>query len=125
MSASGCCKSAEGGPPREPLSAGNQLPSKPVTFIRRCFDAVRWMVPTAILILMPKCPVCIAAYVALGTGIGLSMTTANEIRMLLLMLSIGSISYVGMRYVRRLIAAMPAAAHHATQSNSAAGRNSG
>jgi hypothetical protein len=39
-----------------------------------------WILPSAILVLMPKCPVCLAAYIALGAGIGLSLPSAENLR---------------------------------------------
>ena len=124
MNARDCCKRAEGDSMCKPLSASNQLGSRPPTFVRRFSDAIQWMVPTVILVLMPKCPVCIAAYVALGTGVGLSMATAGEIRILLLTLSVGSLIYLTSRYVvRRRVAPILSVAHPAIQSNSLAGQN--
>jgi hypothetical protein len=33
--------------------------------------AIRWLVPTALLALMPKCVVCVLAYVGIGAALGL------------------------------------------------------
>ena len=39
-----------------------------------------WLLPGGLLILMPKCPVCLAAYVAVFTSAGLSMAVAQGLR---------------------------------------------
>jgi hypothetical protein len=47
---------------------------------RRVREVVAWVVPGAILVLVPKCPACLAAHVALWTGVGLSVSTATQLR---------------------------------------------
>jgi hypothetical protein len=80
----------------------NQPPApKKKTLFRRCLDALRLMAPGLALLIIPKCPVCLAAYIALGTGIGISFAVAAWIRWVLIILCVGSFLYlVARRYQR-------------------------
>lgn len=62
-----------------------------------CAEATKWIVPGAVLALMPKCPACLAAYVALGTGIGLSFSAAEFLRGGLIVASIGVLAWLAAR----------------------------
>ena len=70
---------------------------------RRCLASARWLVPSAILMLLPKCPACLAAYVATGTGIGLSLTTATSLRMVLMPLCVATLVYITAQRGHRLL----------------------
>ena len=43
------------------------MPSQRTEFFRR---AVRWLWPAALLALMPKCLLCLAAYAGIGAALG-------------------------------------------------------
>jgi hypothetical protein len=66
----------------------------PLTFRQRIVKTVRWLLPGITLALLPKCPICLAAYVAVGTGIGLSVTAATWLRTGLVVLCVGSLIYL-------------------------------
>jgi hypothetical protein len=63
-----------------------------------------WIVPSITLALLPKCPVCVAAYVALATGIGISLPTATYLRATLVVACVGSLVFIIARRVGKLIA---------------------
>lgn len=65
---------------------------------RRARAAARWIVPGAVLALVPKCPVCLAAYFAV-LGIGLSSCTAARLRIALVVAALAGLAYAGIRSV--------------------------
>jgi hypothetical protein len=71
----------------------------PPSVARRCVGFAGWIVPGSILALLPKCPACIAVYFAIGSGIGISITTATYIRSVLVVASVGSLLYFAVRRV--------------------------
>jgi hypothetical protein len=89
VSADHCCRD----------SANREPP--PAAFTRRCRDIASWMIPAAILALLPKCPACLAAYIAIGTGIGLSMSTAAYLRTLLVIMCVASLLYLASKLAWR------------------------
>jgi hypothetical protein len=102
-----CCQVAERGPTMSYLATteARVTDSSPwsATLLRRCFYVVRLLIPGAILALLPKCPVCIAAYFALVTGVGISISSAAYARILLVALCMASLSYLAARYLYPLI----------------------
>lgn len=53
----------------------------------------KMVAPALLLSIIPKCPGCIAAYIALTTGLGVSFTTAAYLRDALIAICITSLVY--------------------------------
>ncbi|HEY1108690.1 MAG TPA: hypothetical protein VGE76_08665 [Opitutaceae bacterium] len=65
--------------------------------LRRGGAAARWLGPGALLLLMPKCPACLAGYVALWTGVGLSFSVAEHLRTGLIVACVALLGYAAVR----------------------------
>jgi hypothetical protein len=85
-----------------PKSSGPKLGDgeRPAGVFRRAWRGIQWAFPAALLVLMPKCPLCVAAYVALFTGVGVSVSTARWIQILMLVFCLMSLGYLAARYWR-------------------------
>ena len=70
---------------------------------RHSSEVAGWIVPSVMLALIPKCPMCVAAYIALATGIGISMPTASLLRTSLIIASVAALVYVAARRVWRFV----------------------
>lgn len=51
------------------------------------------IVPGVLLVLMPKCPACLAGYVALLSGVSLSFPVAQALRIALIAVCAGSVVF--------------------------------
>ena len=76
---------------------------RPVSRLHRGSEIAGWIIPGAILALLPKCPMCLAAYVAVWTGIGLSFPAATNLSVALVILCVGLILFLAARNARRLV----------------------
>src|SRR5689334_493764 len=86
-----CCKDCITGE-----RAGRTGPH-PRSWIRRGARFSEWFVPSAILVLLPKCPLCIAGYLTVATGIGISVTTAAYAKMAFTVVCVASLLYLGVK----------------------------
>jgi hypothetical protein len=94
----GCyCKATKCSPAGE--ATATRVAVRAPAIRRACRGIVEWLVPCAVLALMPKCPACLAAYVAIGTGIALSASVAAYLRVTLLVLCIVLLSCLAMSWL--------------------------
>jgi hypothetical protein len=77
---------------------------RPASWLRRGAEVAGWILPGATLALLPKCPACVAAYVALATGIGISLPTAAGVRGLLMGLCVAALAFAIARRLRGFMA---------------------
>ncbi len=93
-----CCNDGE---PSSPLTP----PSRAVHtgWPRRVAGLIQWAIPVTALALVPQCPMCVAAYVVLFTGVGLSLSVAVAMRWALIVLSVAAIGCLLFRAACRLL----------------------
>lgn len=89
MNAGRCCQAAAG--------ANGPACLCPPAFARRCAGLAGWVVPGIVLAFLPKCPACLAAYIALWTGVGLSLSAASHVWSALLILCVGALACLAIR----------------------------
>lgn len=68
--------------------------ARPSSRTHRAFAVGKFSLPTLILALLPKCPACFAAYLALGTGISVSVAAASFLRTLLIGICVASLVWI-------------------------------
>lgn len=68
---------------------------------RRGAVAAAWLLPSAALLLMPKCPMCVAAYVAMFTGLSLSFSAASALQTGLIIASAAALGVLVLLQFRR------------------------
>ena len=71
------------------------------SFVRRAVEVAGWLIPGTLLAFFPKCPLCVAGYVALATGLGMSLTAATYLRWALLAACLASLSFMALRLMAR------------------------
>jgi hypothetical protein len=96
-----CCEAAPTDSDCAPAAGRPNDPGRPRARAR-WLELARWALPGTVLALLPKCPMCIAAYIALGTGVGLSVSTASHLRLALVTLCLVSLAYLATGRLRRL-----------------------
>ncbi len=82
-----CCVSANGRP----------------GLLRRSSRIGACALPAAVLALLPKCPVCLAAHLTLWTGLGVSVTAAGYFRTALILLSVGTFIILATNGARKIL----------------------
>jgi hypothetical protein len=70
--------------------------------VRRGIEFAGWIIPSATFVLLPKCPVCVAMYVALFSGVSISVASASNLRTALLILCITALICLALKRLCRL-----------------------
>jgi hypothetical protein len=102
-----CCEAPTGGAGRESSDAAriSRTAARSRAVRRSYLGITGWLVPGAVLAFLPKCPACLAAYVAIGTGLAISAPAAAYLRMTLVVLCAASLGYLVVRSLRGYLTA--------------------
>jgi len=74
---------------------------------RRSREAAGWTLPAVGLLLLPKCPMCVAAWLALAGWTGASFAAASRLRETVLWLCAGALAWMAVRLVLQLRSPRP------------------
>jgi hypothetical protein len=69
----------------------------------RLVDLIKYLVPSAVLFAIPKCPLCIVAYIVAFSGIGISIPTASGVRLILIAISVTSLILLSGRKIHAFL----------------------
>lgn len=95
------CKTPQQDTPVQKTDPVTVVPvSKPEGLFKRAGNYLKPLLPAFLLAIVPKCPFCLAAYVALGTGIGLSIASAKLLYIFLLCAGIIPLSLFAAKHIR-------------------------
>ena len=91
-----CCTDGDPGAPAvraPPASPVPEWPTQPTPELRRrrIATAIQWTASLMTLALIPKCPACVAAYVLLFTGVGVTLAAATALRWALIAVSTAAV----------------------------------
>ncbi|QDV72305.1 hypothetical protein [Botrimarina mediterranea] len=81
---------------------------------RRWVSGVAWLAPTVALAVMPKCPACVVAYVAVLTGLGMSLTAAAYLRTGAIGVCLLALTWLVVAAIRRRLRRTASPAKHST-----------
>ena len=76
-------------------------PSRPLA--RRLSGAAASVLPGAVLVLLPKCPLCLAAWLTVATGIGISAAAVAWVRGLIVVFWVAAVALVVAWKIRHLL----------------------
>ena len=68
---------------------------------RRLSMAAASILPGAVLVLLPKCPLCLAAWLTVATGVGFSAAGAVWVRGMLVVFCVAAVALAAAPIVRR------------------------
>ena len=68
---------------------------------RRLSGAAASILPGAVLVLLPKCPLCLAAWLTVATGFGISAAAAARVRGLIVVFCVAAVALAAAQSIRR------------------------
>jgi hypothetical protein len=78
---------------------------------RRLLNFIEWIIPAAILALIPKCPVCLVGYAVIGTSVGFSLSALAQLRLVLIGLCLVFLAFLGAKSVLYLVTRIASKRH--------------